>query len=331
MLLRPVIASGRGNDHYTSVCVESAASYCEVCSLFRANGQTLTSWQIEHAALGPDPKSPRLSNWGLYKTFLSGLTLLHLGSAARTAHLVDAARATSAMRKCQQVLQLYTRFLPNITGYKECFDELMASFERNRLEASTAAGRSSSAGTMDPRQMSSPNAPLRIGSGQTLPSQAGQTAPSHPLSHQRPPMAANPTAGVMWHPPLHAHSQHALNTSLGGVTGPGSQGVSDPFAQLHHNAAVSQVSAGSLDQTGQAGNAGQHALNYSFSGRPPIGSPDELPLGNGIREDFFSYVPPMLIHHDLFAYFLTGFYPRSVSTQRRTNPSQRSAKRSYGR
>lgn len=124
MLLRPVISSRMGIDRYLSQCFDSAASLCEV------------QWTALNS-----PSTYRLSNWALYRLFLSGLTLLHLASSPTTATRVDLSRAQRALQRCKDSLGVYVRHLPAMKGYEDVFVELVSGWEA-KVTARSSVGHS---------------------------------------------------------------------------------------------------------------------------------------------------------------------------------------------
>lgn len=123
MLLRPVISSGLGLDRYLPKCFDSAAALCE--------GQ----WSLLN-----DSATYRLSNWALYRLFLSGLTLLHLATSSPTSFRVDLSRAQSALHRCKESLKIYVRHLPAMKGYGDVFTDLVTAWETKYRSGRLGAG-----------------------------------------------------------------------------------------------------------------------------------------------------------------------------------------------
>lgn len=114
MLLRPVI-SRHGTDQYLRKCFDSAAALCE------------DQWSLLNS-----PATYRLSNWALYRLFLSGLTLLHLATSPSTSTRLDLDRARKAMQRCRDSLSVYIRHLPAMKGYEDVYVELVAGWDAKR-------------------------------------------------------------------------------------------------------------------------------------------------------------------------------------------------------
>ena len=114
MLLRPVLSAHFSSQRYVSMCFESAASQCEI------------QWTALEAA---KHKHYRLSNWALYRLFLSGLTLLHLASSPTTIPIIDIDRAGKALNRCKDCLQVFIRHLPAMKAYEDTFSDLVSAWE----------------------------------------------------------------------------------------------------------------------------------------------------------------------------------------------------------
>ena len=114
MLLRPVLSAHFSSQRYVSMCFESAASQCEI------------QWTALEAA---KHKHYRLSNWALYRLFLSGLTLLHLASSPTTVPIIDIDRAGKALNRCKDCLRVFIRHLPAMKAYEDTFSDLVQGWE----------------------------------------------------------------------------------------------------------------------------------------------------------------------------------------------------------
>lgn len=140
MLLRPVISAHFSSPRYIGMCFDSAASQCEI------------QWQN----LKSSTKQYRLSNWALYRLFLSGLTLLHLASSPTTVPLIDSDRASNALNKCRDSLGVFIRHLPAMKAYEDTFKDLVNAWQsKGRVSADTIHSARMHA--------SGPNAQLHVG------------------------------------------------------------------------------------------------------------------------------------------------------------------------
>lgn len=95
--------------------------------------------QIQATSLQTIGRIGRISNWALYRLFLSGLTLLQLATGSAREYL-PGPRALIALHRCNDALQVFVEGLPGTRGYLECFGDLLAAWEKRRNELASGPG-----------------------------------------------------------------------------------------------------------------------------------------------------------------------------------------------
>jgi hypothetical protein len=106
------------------MCFDSAASQCEI------------QWHSLDGTANARQYQYRLSNWALYRLFLSGLTILHLASSPTTVPLIDTARASRALVNCRDSLGVFIRHLPAMKAYEDTFRDLVDAWQsKGRVSA----------------------------------------------------------------------------------------------------------------------------------------------------------------------------------------------------
>jgi type II secretory pathway pseudopilin PulG len=299
MLLRPVLSAHFSSQRYVSMCFESAASQCE------------TQWTALEAA---KHKHYRLSNWALYRLFLSGLTLLHLASSPTTVPVIDLDRAGRALNRCKDCLQVFIRHLPAMKAYEDTFSDLVAAWEtKGRVGADQVhEARMFASGPlaqMQSQQQQHLQARQAIQQQQRAIGMAGlggTPTPGRANSNGNGGNGANNGSPSQWFdmsmsstPQPGQNSKQNQSQSFGGMSGIDLSNF--PFSTSPSNSA-SYGQFGNMQQQGGFGNQqgfsmgnmggqgqGQGQTGWGQTPGPMLGQLSGPP-GGGVRDDFSSYV-----------------------------------------